>query len=315
LLDGKMSKEELAGMLYDSLNKKIKVLPDDVIVYPAHGPGSACGKSIGTEKQSTIGEQKVSNYALADIDKASFIKSVTDGLVAPPAYFFEDARINKTGYSDLDSIISQNLKPLSLDAFKALVSEGAEILDTRIPDEFEKEFIPGSINIGLNGQFAVWAGTLLKIDKKIVLVTAPGKEEESVVRLARVGFENVAGYLDGGVAAWKKSGGSTDQIKSITPEALKNEYANLRSQILDVRKSGEYQGNHVAGATLFSLDHLLKNINDLDKSNPYVIHCAGGYRSMIAASILRAHGFKNLTNVYGGFSKIQETGIPLESGK
>jgi glyoxylase-like metal-dependent hydrolase (beta-lactamase superfamily II)/rhodanese-related sulfurtransferase len=309
LLDGIMSREELAGMLYESLNSKIKTLPDDVIVYPAHGPGSACGKNIGKETFSTIGEQKKFNYALQDMTRDEFIFKVTDGILPPPQYFFEDARINKNGYSPLEHIIKQNTKGLSVDAFKDAVSKGATVLDTRKADDYEKGFIPGSINIGLNGQFAVWVGTLIDIRKPLVLVTEAGKEEESVLRLARVGYENVIGFLEGNVTAWKEPLG---KVKSITAEEMKNEMSK-GIEVLDVRKPGEWNVSHVKGATFLPLADFPAILKELDKTKRYIVHCGGGYRSMTAISIMLNHGFTNLLNVYGGFGAMQKAGLPLVS--
>lgn len=308
LLDGVMSQDELAGMLYDSLNKKIKTLPDDVIVYPAHGAGSACGKNIGKETFSTIGEQKKFNYALQNMTREQFIEKVTDGIQPPPQYFFEDARINKQGYQSIDSVISKNNKSLSLADFKKAVSEGAVILDTRKPDDFEKGFIPGSINIGLNGQYAVWVGTLLDINQPLVLVTEEGKEEEAVLRLARVGYENVVGCLKGSVNAWD---GKLDTVETISPEQMRAELAK-GVQVLDVRKPGEWEVSHLKGATFLPLSNILKNTDELAKSNPYLVHCAGGYRSMIAISMLKKLGFTGrLVNIQGGFGAMVTAGLPV----
>lgn len=307
LLDGVMTREELASMLYDSLNTKIKTLSDDVIVYPAHGPGSACGKNIGKETFSTIGEQKRYNYAMQDLSRSEFISKVTDGILPPPAYFFEDARINKEGYESIEKIIEKNTKALSLQAFKEALKPGAVILDTRKADDFEKGFIPGSLNIGLNGQYAVWVGTLLDIDQPLVLVTETGKEEESVLRLARVGYENVVGYLKGGVSSWD---GSLDKVRSITAEEMKLELKK-GIEVLDVRKPGEWNVGHLKEATFLPLSDILDNTENLNKSNPYLVHCAGGYRSMIAISVLRRQGFTGeLVNILGGFGAMQQAGIP-----
>lgn len=308
LLDGVMTREELASMMYDSLNTKIKTLPNDVIVYPAHGPGSACGKNIGKETFSTIGEQKKFNYALQDMNREQFIEKVTDGILPPPAYFFEDARINKEGYDSIDSVISKNNQSLSVAEFKKAVAEGAVILDTRKPDEFEKGFIPGSINIGLNGQYAVWVGTLLNINQPLVLVTDPGNEEEAVLRLARVGYEKVIGCLKGGVAGWD---GKLDQVETITAEQMKAELAK-GMEVLDVRKPGEWAVSHIKDATFLPLADILTNTETLAKSNPYLVHCAGGYRSMIAISMLKRLGFTGrLVNIQGGFGAMQTAGLPV----
>src|SRR5688572_15937477 len=240
LLDGVMTPETLAGMMYDSLTKKIKTLPDDVIVYPAHGPGSACGKNIGKETFSTIGEQKKFNYALKDMSRDEFIEKITDGILPPPQYFFEDARINKTGYEPIEDVIREGTKPLTVAEVKKLVNEGAVILDTRQADDFEQGFIPGSVNIGLNGQFAVWVGTLIDINQKMVLVTDPGTEEETVLRLARVGYENVVGYLDGPLSSY----GSLSTIRSIKAAEV-NAEIDKGAVVLDVWKHGEWNISHI----------------------------------------------------------------------
>jgi hydroxyacylglutathione hydrolase len=307
LLDGVMTSEELAGMLYDSLNKKIKTLPDQVIVYPAHGPGSACGKSIGKETQSTIGEQKKFNYAMKDQSREAFIAQVCDGIAPPPKYFFEDARINKMGYNPIDEVMDSNSKKLSWSEFENEVKAGAVILDTRKSDDFEKGFVPGSINIGLNGQFAVWVGTLLDIDKAIVLVTDSGKEEETVLRLARVGYENVKGFLENGVNGYP---GELSKVQSIKPEEMKT-LLHDGVPVIDVRKLSEWDVCHVRGAVFLPLSNFPANTKSLDKNKTYIVHCGGGYRSMTAISIMRGLGFQNLINVSGGFSAMQNIGLPI----
>jgi hydroxyacylglutathione hydrolase len=307
LLDGLMSSEELASMMYDSLNTKIKTLPDSVIVYPAHGPGSACGKNIGKETFSTIGEQKKFNYALKNMSRNEFIEKVTDGILPPPQYFFEDARINKTGYDPLENIIRDNQKPLSLQQFKKEIKAGALILDTRKADDFEKGFIPGSINIGLNGQFAVWVGTLIDISKNLVLITDAGAEYDTVLRLARVGFEKVSGYLEGGVSSWDEK---LETVKSITAAEMVSEVDNV-TEVLDVRKPGEWNTSHLKDATFLPLGDFPGNLKGLDKNKPYIVHCGGGYRSMTAISMMKNDGFKNLTNIYGGFGAMQQAGLEI----
>jgi hydroxyacylglutathione hydrolase len=307
LLDGVMTQEELAGMMYDSLNSKIKSIPDDVIVYPAHGPGSACGKNIGKETFSTIGEQKRTNYALQPMTREEFIIRLTDGILPPPAYFFEDARINKEGYEPVEDVISENNKPLSAAEVTTAVEKGAIILDTRKADDFEKGFIPGAVNIGLNGQFAVWVGTLIDIRKNIVLVTESGKEEESVLRLARVGYENVLGYLQGGIGGWP---GKLSIVKSIDATALK-QIKDIT--VLDVRKPGEWNNGHLKDAVFLPLSEFPDNFKMLDPLKPYVVHCGGGYRSMTAISIMQNYGFKQLINVYGGYGAMEKAGLPLST--
>jgi hydroxyacylglutathione hydrolase len=309
LLDGVMSQEELAGMLYDSLQQKIKALPDDVIVYPAHGPGSACGKNIGKETFSTIGLQKKTNYALQEMSREEFIRKVTDGIPPPPQYFFEDARINKMGYDSIEEVIKKNTKPLSLQDFKKAINAGAVVLDTRKADDFELGFIPGSTNIGLNGQFAVWVGTLIDIESRLVLITEQGKEEESILRLARIGFENIEGFLAGGIRSWE---GPLDNVTSITAREMK-EQMGKGAVVTDVRKPGEWNVAHVHGAVFLPLSEFPEIFEGLDKSQQYIVHCGGGYRSMTAISIMKKHGFRRLVNVSGGFCSIQNTGIELSS--
>ena len=313
LLDGKMSKEELAGMMYDSLNTKIKTLPDEVIVYPAHGPGSSCGKNLGKETQSTIGEQKASNYALQKMSKEEFIKELTTGLTPPPQYFFSDARINKTGYSSLSSVLTKSRKALTVSEAEIAISSGSLVLDTRTPDDFEKGFIPGSINIGLNGMFAIWVGTVVDITKNLILVCDLGKEEESLLRLARVGYENIAGYINGGFEGWKSAGKKVDHIESIEPAELV-EKVSAGANVLDVRKISEAEGGHITNAIVIPLNELSENTSEIKTDEPVYVHCAGGYRSMIAASILKAKGFNNVVNVHHGWSKIKDSGVPISVG-
>jgi len=307
LLDGVMSSETLAGMMFDSLTQKIKTLPDDVVVYPAHGPGSACGKNIGKETYSTIGEQKKLNYALQDMTRAEFVAKLTDGILPPPAYFFEDARINKSGYDPIEDVLRENSRPLSPAEFSARIAEGSVLLDTRPADEFEKGYVPGSINIGLNGQFAVWVGTLIDIKKRLVLITPLGKEKETVLRLARVGYECVDGYLDGGIESFK---GRLESVKSVFADQVKTEIEK-GAIVLDVRKSGEWKTGHLREATFLPLDGFPKNLKDLNRKILYLVHCGGGYRSMTAISIMKASGFENLVNVYEGYGAMQRLGLEI----
>ncbi len=307
LLDGVMSREELAGMLYDSLNKKIKVLADDVIVYPGHGPGSACGKNIGKETYSTIGVQKKFNYALKSKNKEEFIEQVIDGILPPPNYFFEDARINKQGYDSIDSVMKANNNPLTVEEFKEAVAKGALILDTRNTDDFEQGFVEGALNIGLNGQYAVWVGTLIDIKKPLVLVADKGKEQEAILRLARVGYENVIGYLKDGVTSWPYK---LQQVKSIEAKNMKKE-VELGAEVMDVRKPGEWNSGHLEEAIFYPLANMPSNLEGLDKNKTYVVHCGGGYRSMIAISLMRKQGFTNLINVYGGFGAMVNAGMKI----
>jgi len=308
LLDGVMTQDELASMLYDSLNTKIKPLPDSVIVYPAHGPGSACGKNIGKETFSTIGEQKKFNYALKDITREQFIAQVTDGILPPPSYFFEDARINKQGYDPIELVMKDNQKPLSVDTFKNEIKKGALVLDTRQADEFEKGFIKGSVNIGLNGQYAVWVGTLIDIKQPLLLIAHEGTEHEAILRLARVGYENVVGYLQGGINEWDEK---LETVKSISAEQLKTEMEK-GIDVLDVRKHGEWNTSHLKDAQFLPLANFPKNLHGLDKSKPYIVHCGGGYRSMTAISMMKREGFTNLINVYGGFGAMVSAGLEIQ---
>ena len=301
---------DLAGMMFDSLNSKIMPLADEVIVYPAHGAGSSCGKNIGKETFSTIGTQKKMNYALQPMSKQEFVKAVTYGLTAAPNYFTLDATLNKEGYASIDEVLQRNTKALSVEAFEAEIAKGALILDVRSPDEFEKGFVPGAVNIGLNGQYAPWVGALLDAAVPLVLVTDESKESEAVLRLARVGYESVNGFLKGGIAAWTDAGKTTDTIESIS---AKDFVAKLypSDNVLDVRKPGEVESGMIENATHICLSNLQNEISTLDKNQHYTIHCAGGYRSMMAASIMKRNGFSKVTNVLGGMGKIKETGIKL----
>jgi hydroxyacylglutathione hydrolase len=316
---GDLSMSELAGKLYDSLQQKIMTLADDVIVYPAHGPGSSCGKSLGPETSSTIGEQKETNYALQQSTKEEFIKAVTDGLDAPPKYFPVNARINKEGYGSLDAILKKGLTALDVASFKQAASEPKTlILDTRNSNTFTMGFVPGSISIGLEGRFAEWAGALLPFDETILLVSDEGKEEETIVRLARVGFDKVGGYLKGGFDTWVNAGEQVDIIIDVEADELAMDLPfddNL--VVVDVRKETEYADGHVKDAVNLPLGEitdpgLIANIEERD--NLYV-HCQSGYRSVIASSILKRQGFHNLRNVVGGFNKIKEQKITIEKEK
>jgi len=286
-------------------------LNDDVIHYPGHGPGSACGKNIGKETFSTIGTQKLGNYALQPMSKEEFIKTITTGISPAPAYFFEDAKLNKNGYEPLADIISKALKPLSVEQFIELSRTGVNIIDTRIPDQFELGFVPKAYNFGLNGQYAIWAATLLNIHQSIIIVCEPGKEEESATRLARVGFDNIQGYLEGGFKAWEESGKRYDMVISIEPEEFAIDYNFDELNVLDVRKPGEWDNGHLGHATHFNLSDMDKNISTLNKEKTYYIHCAGGYRSMIAAAWLKSKGIDKVKNVLGGFDKIKTTGLDI----
>jgi len=309
LSSGNLTKEELASIMYDSIQNKLMPLPDDVIVYPAHGPGSSCGKNIGTETQSTIGIQKKTNYAMQPQSREEFIKSVTDDLGDAPAYFSINAKINKEGYHNLDSIKSKGLTPLSIKEFKTKTENGSIILDTRPSSEFTNGFIPGSVFIGLEGRFAEWAGNLLSFNESMVLVTPEGKEEETLVRLARVGFDKVEGFLKGGFEAWEKAGEKTDMIINIEADELAMDIPfddNLT--VLDVRKYTEYAEGHVKNAVNLPLAEMrdVAQIAQFEENQNIYIHCESGYRSVIAASLLKRQDYHNLRNILGGWVKIKE---------
>lgn len=309
-----LTQEQLAGFLYDSLRSKIMPLADEVLVYPAHGSGSACGKNMSKETFDTLGNQKKLNYALrADMTKEAFIHEVTDGLLAPPPYFPMNVQMNREGYTSITDVLKQGLQALLADAFEAAANEtGALILDTRKPEVFTKNFIPNSINIGIDGNFAPWVGTLIPdLKQQILLVTDEGREEEVITRLARVGYDYTIGYLKGGFAAWVAAGKETDSIRSISARELEAAYlADAAIRIVDVRKPGEYAAEHLATASSAPLDYLNEHLSEIPKTETVYLHCAGGYRSMIAASILKARGYENLVNVEGGYKVIATTAIP-----
>jgi hydroxyacylglutathione hydrolase len=304
-----LTMEDLAGMMYDSIQNKLIPLADDVIVYPAHGPGSSCGKNLGPHTFSTIGEEKRSNYALKAVNKPAFIHDVTDGLNAPPQYFPINARINKEGYDSLDSIIEKSLRPLSIEEVKQELEGDVILLDNRKSDVFTHGFIPGAISIGLEGRFAEWAGSLLPFNKPMILVCDPGKEKETIIRLARVGFVNVMGYLEGGFEAWKDAGETTDMIINVEADELAMDLPfDEKIYVLDVRKHAEFVDGHVKDAINIPLTDLADPLNMAsieDEHNVYV-HCAGGYRSVIAASLLKKQGIHNLRNILGGWNKIRQ---------
>jgi len=302
---------DLAGMMYDSIHSKLFPLADDVIVYPAHGPGSACGKNLGPDTQSTIGNEKKYNYALLAKSKDEFIRVVTEGINEPPQYFPINAMINKQGYESLDEVMMHGMKALSVQEFKKQTDNNEDIiiLDTRNELTFTKGFIPNSINIGLEGRFAEWAGSLLPFDKPILLVTEPGEEKETIIRLARVGFDKVKGYLDGSYAAWKNAGEEIDMIIDIEPDELLMDMPyDENLVVLDVRNPSEFAEGHLAGAVNLPLDDMNEpgSMANLDDTNNLYVHCAGGYRSVIASSLLKRQGFHNLRNIVGGWSKIKE---------
>ncbi len=306
-----LTQEDLAGMLFDSLRNKIMTLPDDIIVYPAHGAGSACGKNMSKETFSTLGEQKKSNYALQNISQEEFIKELTTGILPAPQYFAKNAMMNKSGYDSIDEVMKRGTKDLSLDDFAKVVADGALILDVRNKDVFSKGFIPGSIFIGLDGQFAVWVGALITdLKQPIVLVADEDKAEEAVMRLARVGYDHCVGYLKGGFNSWKEAGKSIDKIDSVNAEELAKLKIEKKVKIVDARKPSEFEAEHAEDAILFPLDFINDHLNDLDKNGTTYLHCRSGYRSVIAISILKKNGYTNMIDVLGGFAEMEKTNIP-----
>jgi hydroxyacylglutathione hydrolase len=305
-----LTQDKLAGYLFDSLRNQIMPLADDIIVYPAHGAGSACGKNMSKETTDTLGHQKETNYALRpDMTKEEFIREVTTGLVAPPAYFPLNVMMNIQGYDSIDKVLERGQHALSPDAFEVAANEtGALVLDTRDPQSFAKGFVPNSINIGIDGQFAPWVGAMIPdIKQEILLVTDEGREEEVITRLARVGYDFTIGYLKGGFNAWKEAGKETDSIQSIDAAELARIMEKKEVNILDVRKKSEYLSEHLINAENAPLDFINDSMAQLDKNKTYYVHCAGGYRSMIFNSILRARGYENLIDVKGGFKSLKES--------
>jgi hydroxyacylglutathione hydrolase len=308
---GDFTEKDLAGFLFDSLRNKVMKLADEVIVYPAHGAGSACGKNLSKETVGSIGNQKETNYALrANMTKDEFVKEVTDGLLPPPAYFPLNVKLNKEGYKNIDEVIENSAKPLSVEGFEIHANEtDALILDVRHQSEFIKGFIPQSIFIGLGGTFAPWVGALIKdIKQPILLVTPEGEEEGTIIRLSRVGFDNVLGYLEGSFDSWQKAGKEIDTITSVSADVLSKKI-NENAVVFDVRKPGEYASEHLKIAENTPLDFLNNHISEFPKKGNFYVHCAGGYRSVIAASILKARGFHNLIDVDGGYDAIKNTTI------
>ncbi|GAA4396353.1 MBL fold metallo-hydrolase [Nibrella viscosa] len=306
-----LTMEDLAGYLFDSLRNKIMTLPDDVIVYPAHGAGSACGKNMSKETTDTLGNQKQFNYALrADMTREEFIKEVTDGLLAPPKYFPQNVMLNKQGYESIDTVLKRGAHPLAPDAFEAAANEtGALIIDVRQAQDFSKGFIPNSINIGLGGQFAPWVGALVPdVRQELLLVCEPGQEQETLTRLARVGYDQVLGYLAGGFDAWKAAGKEVDTITSLSADELADQLAKEPVTVIDVRRPGEFDGEHMEGAKNLPLDYISEHMAEFPKDETFYVHCAGGYRSMMAASILKARGYDNVIDIAGGFAAMQKTG-------
>ncbi|SFT65203.1 Glyoxylase, beta-lactamase superfamily II [Algoriphagus locisalis] len=305
-----LTQEKLAGHLYDSLRNKIMPLPDDLIVYPAHGAGSACGKNMSKETSDSLGNQKKTNYALQEMTKEEFTKQLITGLTPPPAYFPQNVMMNIEGYDSIDAVLERGVKPLTPVEFEAAANEtGALILDTRAPQVFAKGFVPNSINIGIDGSFAVWVGAMIPdLKQQILIVAEEGREEEVITRLARVGYDYAIGYLAGGIAAWEKSGNEIDQIESISVDELaERQNQNSEINILDVRKESEYLSEHVLDAENTPLDYINDSMQKIDKDKTYYVHCAGGYRSMVFNSILRARGYDNLIDIKGGFKDIKES--------
>ncbi|WP_343623907.1 MBL fold metallo-hydrolase [Flavobacterium lindanitolerans] len=308
-----LTQEKLASHLYDSLRNKIMILPDDLIVYPSHGAGSACGKNMSKETTDTLGNQKKTNYALrADMTREEFTAELLDGLGIPPAYFPQNVMMNIQGYESLDNILEKSFKPLTPRELEAIANQSeALILDVRHEDDFVKSHIPGSIFIGIQGGFAPWVGALIRdVKQPLLLITPEGREEETITRLSRVGFDNSLGYLKGGIAAWKEAGFETDSIESISPEQFQSE-VNEKSIIVDARKPGEFNAEHVENALNIPLDFVNEQLAEVPKDENFYLHCAGGYRSVIMASILKARGYHNMINVEKGIAGIRKTGLPL----
>ena len=308
-----LTQDKLAGHMFDSLRNKIMPLSDEIIVYPAHGAGSACGKNMSKETFDTLGNQKKVNYALnPELTKEEFIKELTTGLTPSPAYFPNNAIINRKGYEEFDSVLVKNSKPLSVTEFEFLAKENdVLILDTRHQDEFVKGFVPNAYFIGIQGDFAPWVGTVIEnIDQKIIFIAEPGKEEEVITRLSRIGYDNVLGYLEGGFDAWKNAGKEIDSIESIDISEFEKIYTeNPEINILDVRRAGEFDSEHVKSAQNLPVDYIHKNLHEASDSKKYFVHCAGGYRSVIFASIAKSKGYNELVNIEGGFGKMKNSDV------
>ena len=305
---GEMTAEDMAATLYDSLHNKIMTLPDDITVYPAHGAGSACGKNMSSETSALLGDQKQTNYALGNLTKEEFVKELTTGILPAPQYFAKAAAQNKKGYKSIDDVFESSMNAMSIEQMLEAQNKGVMVLDTRKEGEFSDGHIPNAWYIGLHGQFAPWAGALIvDMHQPIVIVAEEGKEQEAIMRLARVGYDNVIGYLEGGYAAYAASGKAVSVVPSITPEEFK---ANApEGQVLDVRKPSEYDNCHIENAQLLTLDYLNEHLDEVNKDKPYVIHCKGGYRSVIAWSILASKGFKNITDIKKGFDGLKAAGV------
>ncbi|MCF2486641.1 rhodanese-like domain-containing protein [Dyadobacter sp. CY347] len=314
---GDLTMEDLAGMLFESLRTKIMTLPDDLIVYPAHGAGSACGKNMSKETSDTLGNQKRFNYALrADMTRDEFIKEVTANLPEPPKYFPENVKMNRDGYESIDDVLERGDQALSAEAFEAKANNtGALILDTRKPEDFAKGFIPNSINIGIQGGFAPWVGALIPdLKQNLLIVTEPGKEEEVVTRLARVGYDHTIGFLNGGFETWVAAGKEMDSVDNVSANAFAELYNSQSPEVIDVRKPDEFTAGHIEGAKNLPLDYINDHMADFPKDKTLYVHCAGGYRSMIAASILKSRGIDNVVNIEGGFAAVEKTKVPVLQG-
>lgn len=308
-----LTEEKLAAHLFDSLRNKIMPLSDNLIVYPNHGAGSACGKMMSKETTDTLGNQKKFNYALrADMSKEEFIKSLLTGLTTPPGYFPKNVLMNIKGYESLDKIMERGKKPLSVEEFEVVATETqALVLDTRNADDFAKGYIPNSINIALDGSFAMWVGEMIAdIKQEILLVTYEGKEEEAIIRLSRVGYDNAMGYLKGGFDVWKNSGKEIETVNRITAEEFVRKYSLEKPVVIDVRKKSEFDSQHVVDALNIPLNQINNHLAEFPKNKAFILNCAGGYRSMIAASLLKQRGFDNFTDVVGGFTEIAKTNVP-----
>lgn len=307
-----LTQEELAGLLYESLYNKILPLSDDITVYPAHGAGSACGKNMMKETVDSLGNQKRVNYALNQPSKEAFVAAVTEGLLPPPAYFGGNVAMNKLGYDSIDRVLERGLVPLSPKDFEAVAeASGALVLDARAPGVFAKGFIPRSINIGIDGDFAPWVGTMIvDVKQPLLLVVDAGREEEAITRLSRVGFDHVLGYLSGGFEAWQVSGRETDSVERISAAEFAQQFKADETLVIDVRKESEYAAEHIVDAYSRPLAYINDWISDLPRDRHFYLHCAGGYRSMIAASILQARGYRSFTDIEGGFGAIAQTDVP-----
>jgi len=311
-VNSELDREQLAGILYDSIESKIKTLPNYIVVYPGHGAGSACGKSISSDAHSTIGIQKETNYALKAKSREEFIKLVTDGLTVPPGYFFMDAVINRKGYEPFEQVMNNSFLPMLVAQIQlAVAGANACVIDTRSITSFVKGYIPGSIFIGLEGNFAPLAGTLLNSKSRLILVAENGKEKEAITRLVRIGYENIVGFLDGGFDEWIKSGQEFETIDTISAEKFEEQFRFNSCTVIDVRNPDEWVPGFVSGARLISLQDIESHMSEIDQHKPCYVYCAGGYRSMIATSILKRRGFKNVVNVLGGMKKIRQTPISI----